>query len=448
MGSIPWPRVTEVAMLHLISAALLVGSMIAPASEAPPVMDRWQPRSAAEECLVASAIVPMDAQIQDDTEATVATSYALQTLQFELLETYPDALSAVTTTVSDIGLTTGLTVLAADSVPTDELVARSVQDLSPGAQQWLDVSDVQVEVTDAPAFARLCGAMNLTVDLMPSGLGIESVTIDLRGGATHVLATGDPRDELRRALSDFADVVVVERSPYSPSVGASRVNDTDGYNAGGGATVGGSACSSAFRMVNGGQPFLLGAAHCGLNGATVTNGNAYCTGNSYATIGSFGSSLAASNYDFAAIWPSSTVTAYTWRGPGCNSGSAYQTGNQGTSTPAYGAAVLFSGSRSGAQTGSVASHDAGCILHNGGLPSEFTACAAYRAIAYPSLLCQRSDSGGPAYTLTAGNRVLATGSISGTFTMAGDGVEYNGCNYSSVNTALYLYGAYISTAPL
>lgn len=410
--------------------------------------------AALEQCLRESAIFSFDQELSAG-DGVDAAADAVKTLQHELLVLAPDVLSTVGRVIdAERSAVVGLEVVPIGArTDVAAIVAKAVANVEaalPAARDLDLVSTVAVVSTEsAPSFNALCSAFLEVHEVIAQGAAVESFRIS-HGEHAVVIAVLEADALVNRIADRFPGIVRVEQSPYSQSVGASRINDTGGYNAGTAIRVGGTPCTAGFKMSNANGTFLLTAGHCNFSGSAVVNASGYggCTYGSGASVGTYAYRQSASNIDLAVIVGSAPTTAHVWRGSACTGSVQYQVG--GTASPAYGTLVNFSGHRTGETVGVVASSEPTCTT-NSGAPEggDFTACGVYRNISSNGRLCNHADSGGPVFRVING-RAYAIGTITGFFEMDTGGAFYYGCTWTDIDYARTGYSANVAayTGPL
>lgn len=393
-----------------------------------------------EQCLVRSAIVPVDeSQAGEDAPPTIRVEYAYRTLQYELLLQLPDDLASVAVLRGTHGTIDGLSIVRVDGAPPIFELASPIIDRPEQSQRQLVRVEALADAGSSPVSSReLCAAMSAVIRGVDATSTTTYVAIDPQVARLVVGREGPVEPYIIEIADSLGDrVQYIDDIRLEP---AHRSNDINGFSGGIGIMVGGIPRSAGFAArTSGGARYLISAGHCPNNdgnGAAVTNGtsNSWCPGAyAYTPMGSVTSNLLISQHlDVMAIMNSSS-TGSMWVGSSCI-GSGERSVAFATSSSA-GSNVGFSGVRSGQQTGVVTSSPAGCYFF------PFEACAVYQATSSAEArLCTPGDSGGPAFGYYTSWSVAAAGIIS-----AHGGEEINRCSYTDIATVLRIYAGTLMT---
>lgn len=459
----PFRVLTPVVGLVVLASALLV----APSSPAVAVDPAAPAPGSIEECLVRSAIVPVDAEPSE--QPAQVREAALRTLQHALLSRHPDALGAADLLRAPDGEGAGIALLAATPFA-GELVAEEIAALPSHLRSAVTDDDVDVIGVAAQPLRALCGALDRAVGadgatadaLVSAAVDHRSAVLRLgvdrsgalraapaRAGAIEALPDASAGEGAEPAAADLLSAlglsglgVPVEMVADVADEPVSRLHDSDGYGGGNAIRVGGLACTTGFAVRTAdGAPAVMSAGHCpspiGSNGASVVSGHAsqLCGWGSGAGIGRVSQNLLSTGSKVdSMVVRTGSARPTMWLGSAC-AGSG-ETAVHGAGQVGAGQQVGFSGARQGEQYATRTSEPTGCYDFG------YWACSVQRAMSSRSTYaCLPGDSGGPAFRHRAGGGVIALGLI----TASGYDLGINRCSWVDMGTALHLSGAAIMT---
>lgn len=458
-----------------LSATLATVALASSLLTAPAATDQAQAAttaSALDECLVRSAIVPIEADAV--AEAASLREAAARSLQHALLQQHPEELAGAEIERDSDGVATGLRIIgAAASVDAAALVTLQIARLDPHLRAEARAIEVVLAQPAQQPLTALCEAQERAMQLDgTAGDAIISVAIDHRDASLRIgldRTSSDLSPSLTRMVDALPSAVDGEEAAPADRVAdaigladlgvpvtlisdvadepVSRMHDSDGYGGGNAIRVGGLACTTGFAVRTAdGAPAVMSAGHCssplGSNGATVVSGHAaqLCGLGSGATIGRVSQNLiAAGKHVDSMLVRTSEARPTMWLGRACSGSS--EVAVHGASQVAPGASVGFSGARQGERYASRTSEPAGCYDFG------FWACSIYRAMsphAVPpssNYACLPGDSGGPTFRHRSGGGVFALGVISA----SGYDLGINRCSWVDMGVALHQSGATIMT---
>lgn len=458
------------ALISTLAAAAIAASLI---TALPQGSHASGPSPEVEDCLVRSAIVPVDAD--EDAGAEQLREAAARTLQHVLLSRHAQTVSTAELRRDAEGVPAGLRVIPTPGTPDPAaLVPALIAQLPSHLQPWAQGIGVEVAETTGASIASLCAGLDRVLALDGAAddavvsAAIDHADATLRVGldpvrAAHAAPAARPSiDALPRAIEQEAvaadeslvtalglDGLGVPLTLVADTADApvSRMHDSDGYGGGNAIRVSGLACTTGFAVRTADRaPAVMSAGHCahphGSNDASVVSGHAstLCGLGSGEWIGRVSQNLIATSARVdSMIVRTGSARPTMWLGSGCT-GSG-ETAVHGAGQVAPGTSVGFSGARQGEQYASRTSEPAGCYDFG------FWACSVYRAMSpravppYSNYACLPGDSGGPTFRHRSGGGVIALGVI----VASGYDLGINRCSWVDMGTALHLSGATIMT---
>ncbi|SFS18646.1 Putative cell wall binding repeat 2 [Agrococcus baldri] len=457
------------ALISSLAAVVMAASLIVAAPQ--PGQTAGPIGAAVEECLVRSAIVPLE--VAADADARALREAAARTLQHALLLRHADAVAGAEIERDSGGEAVALRLVGVTGSPgADGLARAEVERLETHLRaEARSLQLVVGEVAEQPLTA-LCMSLDRVLHLDgETGDAIVSAAIDQRAASLRigldVAASAHPALERRiealpSAMQDEpaatgADLltelgltdlgVPVELIADVADEPVSRMHDTDGYGGGNAIRVGNLACTTGFAVrTSDGASAVMSAGHCafplGANGGAVVSGHAsnLCGRGSGSGIGRVSQNLVAgSRHVDSLVIRTGSARPTMWLGSGCS--GSHEVPVHGAGQVSSGASVGFSGARQGERYATRTSEPAGCYDFG------YWACSIYRSISsapvppWSNYACLPGDSGGPTFRHRSGGGVIALGLISA----SGYDLGINRCSWVDMATALHLSGATMMT---
>ena len=450
------------ALLSIVAVSALTASLVVTAPPAPAAASTG---TEIADCLVRSAIVPVEASAEAAEDEL--REAAARTLQHTLLEQHPDSFAGVELTRDADGAATGLRMLGvAGATDAAALVPDAIAGLDARLQAPARSLEVVVAGRAEVTMAALCAAQASVMQLDgDAGDAIISVAIDPATASLRVgLDTASPAPRLAGMIDALPSAVDGEQPTAAPAVEVelglealgvpiemvadavdrptSRMHDSDGYGGGNAIRVTGLACTTGFAIRTADRaPAVLTAGHCpspvGSDGGSVVSGHAaaLCGLGSGSAIGRGSQNLLSTGQHVDSMVVRTAAARPTmWLGAACT--GSLEVAVHGMSQAGTATSVGFSGARQGEQYATRTSESAGCYDFG------FWACSTYRATSPRSTYaCLPGDSGGPAFRHRSGGGVFALGIISA----SGYDLGINRCSWVDMATALHLSGATIMT---
>ena len=335
-------------LVPTLAAAAVAASLIV---AAPQAAQATGAPSGVEDCLVRSAIVPLDADA--DADAEQLREAAARTLQHALLSQHSQTVSAAELRRDADGVPASLRIIATSGTPDPSaLVPALIAQLPSHLQPWAHGIDIEIAATTGDSIASLCAGLDHVLALEGAAEdAVVSAAIDhtdatLRVGldparAAHAApAAGPSIDALPRATEDepgAADESIVTALGLeglgvpvtlvadTADAAVSRMHDSDGYGGGNAIRVSGLACTPGFAVRTADRaPAVMSAGHCahphGSNDASVVSGHAstLCGSGSGEWIGRVSQNLIATSARVdSMIVRTGSARPTMWLGSGC-----------------------------------------------------------------------------------------------------------------------------------
>lgn len=460
------------ALISSMAAVLMTASLLV---AAPQQGQATAPPAPAEiaDCLVRSAIVPVEAAA--DADAEELREAAARTLQHALLLRHADAVAGAEIDRDTAGKAVGLRIIGVTGATEASGLARAqIAQLAPQLRAEARALQLVVAGSTAQPLSALCTALDRVMHVDgAAGDAIVSAAIDHGSASLRVgveaASTAEVEPDVSRSVDELPSAMHDQPAAAAPDVAAalglpdlgvpveliadvadepvSRMYDSDGYGGGNAIRVGNLACTTGFAVrTSDGKPAVMSAGHCayplGANGSSVVSGHSssLCGRGSGSWIGRVSQNLVAgSRHVDSMIVRTGSARPTMWLGGACSGSNEVPVHGAGQVGP--GASVGFSGARQGERYATRTSEPAGCYDFG------YWACSIYRSISskpvppWSNYACLPGDSGGPAFRHRSGGGVIALGLISA----SGYDVGINRCSWVDMGTALHLSGATMMT---